>query len=194
MKAELLQTFGHFYDAIAAVDNAEIAASVTVDYFGALKQVVTRMTENTIPQNEGYPQVMATAPVAGIVHYLNDKVGKKMYRYQIYPAVTDKGDRRETKRSDVSIIRILDSRTFVIIQCKLNVGLTFTATNVDPLAQLFLEAVYSSQKEGSHYEEILCILTNWTVWHCFKMNVAHTPLMVKNYVKVVAATPCAAAL
>ena len=119
------------------------------------------------------------------MQYLNDKATQKTYRYQIYPAVTVE-DRRQVKRSDVSLIRILDNRTFVIVQCKLDVGLTFTVTNVDPLSQLFLEASYIRQKETAHYKEILCILTNWTVWHCFHVDLAQTPFKIKNYMKVVA--------
>lgn len=100
--------------------------------------------------------------------------------------VTEEVDRRKEKKSDVSIIRIKNARTYVLVQCKTEVGLNINPTTVDPVSQLFLEAWYVRQKEDGKvpYDKMLCILTNWEIWHCFILDVASMPVVVQDYIRV----------
>ena len=57
-RAELLPPFGEFYEEIARVNRKELPATVAFDYFTTLTQVADMLTTNTLPQNEGYPQLL----------------------------------------------------------------------------------------------------------------------------------------
>lgn len=57
----------------------------------------TVITKNTFPQNEGYPQVLCTAIVAGTVELLNEAANDNLYFYEMKPIVKAEKDPRFSK-------------------------------------------------------------------------------------------------
>lgn len=77
-----------------------------------VKKITIVITENTLPRNEEYPWVLCTTIVAGTVVLLNEAANDKLYGYEMKP----------TKESDLSLLKIHNHRTYVIIECKLSVA------------------------------------------------------------------------
>ena len=60
----------------------------------------------------------------------------------------------------------------------------------DEFAQLFLEAIYSYEKEQrkEEYGQILCVLTDGYTWHFVTTTMTGKPLIFKDYFKITMAT------
>lgn len=154
-----------------------------------VKKITIVITENTLPRNEQYPQVLCTNIVAGTVVLLNEAANDKLYGYEMKPIVKPEDDTRYSKESDLSILKIRNHRTYVVIECKLSVAQIITGDQkiLNDLSQLFLEGIYvfEQEKESQRYDKLLLILTDALVWHFFTMDMSKKPLKVIKYCKIV---------
>ncbi len=127
------------------------------------------MMANTLPENEGYPQMLCTPVVAEVVDMLNKTAGQdhNMFQYSIKPVVFSDKDSR---RSDLSIIRIFNERTFALVECKLAVNTADHKTLKD-LSQLFLEARYVYVAEGKTGDKMGVSLSDAKTWHMFVVDI-----------------------
>ncbi len=176
-----MPSFGQFFDAIIRVKDKFIPPSIAGLENEHLKKIFSDITGNSIPENEGYVQHLCGPIVASTVQHLNDRQGQFVFRYSVYPVVREEAD----KYSDLAIYRIYNKRTYILIECKLSVPTILTASDIDSVAQLFLEAIYLRLQEGNCYSDILCVLTNGqTTWHCFHLDLGSTMLTVENYLVI----------
>ena len=185
--AGIVPKYRDFYSQLQAVNNKDEISLCPIcpEHLQSLMHILMIMIDNTIAENEGFTQSNSVPVIAIIVQILNELVNHRKYRYHVYPETMLHTDRRENKKSDVSIIRIYNSRTFVLVQCKLSVGIDLNPANISPVAQLFLEAMYTREKENLGYEKMLCILTDWRTWHFFLLNLRSKLLVVENYIRIV---------
>ena len=154
-----------------------------LDYDDIVEPILASIINGTSPDNEGYPQALVTPIVSQIVTLLNSV--SSMYKFCIYPIVKTEIDKRESKKSDLSIIRIYNTRTYVIIEVKLSVhySLTYDEKLMNDISQLFLEGLYRFETEGLAHSSILLVLTDSKVWHFFDVNFKTKPLNVRQYWK-----------
>ena len=59
----------------------------------------------------------------------------------------DELDSRENEEADYSIYKVFNRVTYIVVEVKLAVGAGLTVDDKDKLAQLFLEAIYTWEKE-----------------------------------------------
>jgi hypothetical protein len=156
---------------------------------GPTTKVVEDLTKlvinNTLPQNEEYPQALCNAIVAGAVELLN--AVDKVYSFEMKPVVKAEEDSRSNKHSDLSVLKIQNRRTYVVIECKLCVAIRVTADKktLNDLAQLFIEGIYiyeeEQRREGQRYNKLLLVLTDAEFWHFFTVDMSKKPLKVTKY-------------
>ena len=82
-----------------------------------------------------------------------------------------------------NIFRMMNRRTLVIIEVKLDLTADITVSSKTNLSQLFLGAKYKRKREHGIYNEFLCLLTNTKIWHFFT-DLSSQPYITKEYVKV----------
>ena len=159
--------------------------SIPEDKTEAVEQIVKDITEYTLPQNEGYPQVLCTLIVSRTVKLLNEGAPENVYGFQIRPIVKKENDTRSDKESDLNILRILNRRTYVLIECKLSVASVITGDSktLNDISQLLLEGIYVHGQEG-RYRKLLLVLTDAIVWHFFTIDMMKKPLQVIKYSKI----------
>lgn len=148
--------------------------------------MVNNITEFTIPENEGYPQVLCTTIIAHILKKLNEGTENKPYRFEIKPIITAEIDSRSNKETDLSIIRVYNQRTYVIIELKLAVSPTISGDSklLNDISQLLLKSIYIHETEGRGYSKLLCVLSDGLAWHFFLMDMSRKPLEVLTYISL----------
>ena len=113
---------------------------------------------------------------------INKQSGRNVCKFEVFPVVRESTDKRENKMCDYSIFRIFYRISYIVIEVKLVVGGTLTAGDKDHLAQLFLESVYTYEKEGKSNSNstMLCVLTDGNTWHLIKTDMSRKPLEFKS--------------
>ncbi len=135
-KAGRVEEFSLFYTKLQGAKTHITESVICVkDY---VQRLFSDIKDNAIPENEGYAQICCIPFIAPIVSQLNELHANK-YKYAIYPTVKSAEDKRSNKKGDWCIYRIYNKRTYVIIECKKEVGLLLS--NTKALAQLITEAL-----------------------------------------------------
>ena len=131
------------------------------------------------PLNEGFPTLYCGITLLHIVDYLHSQEGEK-YQLIIYPVVKTFSD---DKKSDCVLVRLMNKRSMIVFELKLNVGSVLTGCK-DSLAQLFLEAKYAAEKDwkgGSDtYPTMVCVLADHDNWHVLVVDLRQ-PFHVLEY-------------
>ena len=139
-------------------------------------EVIKSIVNGSLPQNECFPHTICNNIIAKAVEILNSVHGPGTYRFEMKPKVQVNADSRNDKESDISLIRVRNSRTFVLIEVKLSVPLVLSADEklLNDFSQLILEAILMSEKDKDTivYNELLLILTDGTVWHLFHVDLS----------------------
>lgn len=159
----------------------------TFRFEDVVQPALNLMMANTLPENEGYPQMLCTPVVAEVVDILNKTAGHDhLFQYSVKPVVFSDKDSRKNKRSDLSIIRIYNKRTFALVECKLAVNTVLTADHktVKDLSQLFLEARYVYVAEGKTGDKMIVSLSDAKTWHMFVVDMSTMPITFLEYIKV----------
>ena len=131
------------------------------------------------PLNEGFSTLICGNIIAGIMAELNKP---QKYKFEIDPIVfKHPTDGRKDKKSDSTIIRIVNKRTVVVIELKLEVCAAITGGAKDNLAQLFYEGKLVCETEKKNYTKLLCIYANHTTWHIFVMDYSKVTLCCEEY-------------
>lgn len=166
------------------LDDTTVQAVVDDDVEAGDESVVSIIRDvmkNTLPENEEYPQVLCTTIVARATNLLNESMKTLTYRFSMKPVVKRENDARANKHSDrdLSILRITNGRTLVIIECKLSVSTVIVNDKkiLDDISQLFLEATYTHESE-MNCEKLLLSLTDAITWHFFVLDMTRMPLLV----------------
>ena len=144
---------------------------------GAL-ETTKAIVANSFPSSELYATMICGITATHIVGELNNIKQKVVYQLEMEPNILQEED----KKSDFTILKILNERTYVTIEVKLDVPDKVTAGTKNDLAQLFLEAIYCCKKES--IDKLLAILTNGFVWHCFALDASHFPVSIDKYFKM----------
>jgi len=147
------------------------------------KSTIEGILRNSFPENEGFTQTLVGPIMAQVVDLLNKK-SDVQYKFSIFPIVKDEADRRHNKRSDYSIYRIYNKRTYVVVECKLSVSAQLSVALLDYVSQLLLESFYVYQREGCQYRHVMCILTDCYVWHVLVMDFGGSLWEPVNYLTV----------
>lgn len=116
---------------------------------------------------------------------VNDSAGSKQYNFKIYPVLKEERDKRENKFSDISIIKIVNKRTKILIEIKLAVfpRLVMSDNVLDDFSQLFLEGLYVYEQEKIS-GEIMLVLTDAITWHIFIVNFNTKPVSILEFVTI----------
>ena len=103
-------------------------------------EVIKSIINGSLLQNECFPHTICNNIIAKAVEVLNSVHGRGIYRFEMKPKVQVNVDSRNNKESDVSIIRVRNSRTFVLIEVKLSVPLVLSADKklLNDFSQLIL--------------------------------------------------------
>lgn len=152
------------------------AADIDQPTLQAVQHVVQDILDGSVPNNECYPQVVCSTIISRLVSLLNarsDQTNPQEYMFLMKPKLTENMDGRTDKRSDLSLLKVVNCRTFILIELKLTVGEIFTGDiiNLDNFAQLLLEGIYAfeedREKYQTRYRQLLLVLSNGYVWHIF---------------------------
>ena len=137
---------------------------------------------NSDPTNEGHPTLLCGNLISHIVSDINKQSGRNVCKFEVFPVVRQSTDKRENKMCDYSIFRVFNRISYIVIEVKLVVGGTLTAGDKDHLAQIFLESVYTYEKEGKSTSNstMLCVLTDGSTWHLIKTDMSCKPLEFKS--------------
>ena len=133
----------------------------------------TMIIKNSLPMNEGHPTQVCGNIVAFTVETLNNmapqtKDTKQCYRFEVFPVIHScLEDRKHDKKSDYVIMKVINARTLIVIELKLDVGNSLTGADKDHLAQLFYEAHLVCHQEKCCYPKLLCIYADHKNWYFF---------------------------
>ncbi len=132
------------------------------------------------PSCEMYSSIICYYFLSHSIEYLNSQ-NSDTENYRIHVQSPAK-DRRNDKKSDYTIYRVVNERTVAVIEVKLGVSSSITAMDKDYLAQLFYETHLVHVTENRKYKKRLAVYASHNSWHLFLLqHIGCLGLVVKNY-------------
>lgn len=141
--------------------------------------------DNSSPINEGLATLIWGNYFAALTQLMNQGKSTREYTFLVFPVIKENlPDHRRNLKCDYTLIKFHNSRTLIVCELKIVVGVELTSSDKDGLAQLLYEVKLASDADPAH-NTILAIYASHNVAHILRVKTNTIPYTILMYQKIV---------